>query len=213
MNRQEKTTKILKQANDHFASLILPQDNILAKLVAQKNNLVTTSEITRFNISQEIFKLRLYKWGSLSVGILLIIFLTGNGISYAADKAIPGDTLYPLDRQLENWHLIITRNPEKIGNLHLVYLQERADEWQKLKNKKDGVKLQNRQKEIFTELQNSYQKSVQAFAAQRLHYEQNALVTAPKIQNFESNIDKLGEMRIYIRQEMQGQAVNAIYFK
>lgn len=63
----------------------------------------------------------------LVIALLLAGLLLGgmSGTAYAADRARPGDLLYPLDRSLETLHLRLTRNPQRALALRLSYAEER----------------------------------------------------------------------------------------
>lgn len=71
---------------------------------------------------------------SLATALLLVTLLLAGvrGTAYAADRARPGDPLYPLDRSLETLQLHLTRDPQRRAALQLSYAEERLDEAESL---------------------------------------------------------------------------------
>ncbi|MFA5890394.1 MAG: DUF5667 domain-containing protein [Actinomycetota bacterium] len=54
--------------------------------------------------------------------------LAGSGVAVAADTAVPGDSLYGVDRAIERLQLAMARSPESEVNTHLAQAAERLGE-------------------------------------------------------------------------------------
>ena len=145
-NKEVKIKDILRRANEQFAVLKLPQNEVTAKLWQQIEAPVIDFEKNRYNISKSLFKLNLFRFAKVGLIALIIILLVGAGVSYAADSAVPGDWLYSLDRKLEDVQLALIWNQEKLSQKKIRQLQERTKEWQLLKNKKgNGQNFKNQE--------------------------------------------------------------------
>jgi len=64
--------------------------------------------------------------------VLVAVVLLGGGTAFAADSAVPGETLYGLDRSLEDIQAQLTKNPKAIVTLNLAFADERLLEAQRL---------------------------------------------------------------------------------
>lgn len=62
------------------------------------------------------------------IAIIAVLFLAGFALIGAANGAAPGDTLYPLDRSLEEIRYGIVRNPEDQVAFRLANAEERLEE-------------------------------------------------------------------------------------
>ena len=124
----------LRQAPEVAPSATFQQDarqRLLKKLPPQTHSLPFWARL-----GQAVSSLYLVKKGSrlswLIVIVLVVIFFAGSGLAYAADGAVPGDTLYGMDRALEDLRLSWTLSPQTAVRLRLNYAQERLAEAEKL---------------------------------------------------------------------------------
>ncbi len=86
---------------------------------------------------------RLIPLRPLVVALLLVgLVLAGmTGTAYAADRARPGDPLYPLDRSLETLQLRLTSDPQRAATLRLAQAEERLLEAESLAASGDEAHL------------------------------------------------------------------------
>ena len=203
MTKKAKIEKILQEANRKFVALILPQSEIESKLINKINQTVTISEPQRYNISKEFLKLKLYRFATISLVVAVILLLVGKGIVFAAESTIPGDLLYPLNRQLEDLQLGLTKNPEKQSQLKLKFLEKRAREWQKIQQLKNkSAAFLDREKVSTNELRESFKQSLKALEEQRKNYEQFNQMYGAKRQKLEKNVERLEKISNLIRAEI-----------
>ncbi|OGO06416.1 MAG: hypothetical protein A2Y92_02665 [Chloroflexi bacterium RBG_13_57_8] len=59
---------------------------------------------------------------------ILVIALSGGGTVYASRDSLPGETLYPVKRGVENARLALAFTPESKAGLYLERVQERSEE-------------------------------------------------------------------------------------
>ena len=59
---------------------------------------------------------------------VVIITLSSGGTVYASRNSLPGDTLYPVKRGVENARLVLAFSPESRADIYLERVQERVDE-------------------------------------------------------------------------------------
>ncbi|MBX4205197.1 MAG: hypothetical protein KW788_03380 [Candidatus Doudnabacteria bacterium] len=69
-----------------------------------------------------------FKFTTGAVGTLLIIISLGVGTAVAALQSVPGQTIYPLKRIVENTELKLTRDPETRANLQIQFANNRLEE-------------------------------------------------------------------------------------
>ena len=124
----------LRQAPEVAPSAAFQQDarqRLLKKLPPQTQSLPFWARL-----GQAVSSLYLVKKGArlswLIVIVLAVIFFAGSGLAYAADGAVPGDTLYGIDRAVEDFRLSWTFSPQTAARLQLNYAQERLAEAEKL---------------------------------------------------------------------------------
>lgn len=60
--------------------------------------------------------------------VIVMWLMVGSGVVYGANKALPGDTLYPVKRSVETTQLVLTTNTAKEAKLHLQFADKRLDE-------------------------------------------------------------------------------------
>ncbi len=70
---------------------------------------------------------QMVRWAT-GLAILLIAFLFAGGVAQAADRSVPGDILYPLDRSIERARVALTRDPAGAVRLQLALAAERTEE-------------------------------------------------------------------------------------
>jgi hypothetical protein len=75
------------------------------------------------------------------LAILLVLAVGVGGVAYAADGAVPGDTLYGMDRALEYARLELTKQPQASAELLLSLAAERLAEAEKLSAGGGGANL------------------------------------------------------------------------
>lgn len=75
---------------------------------------------------------------AITIGVVLLLIAAGVGTALAADAAIPGDALYPLDRQLEALQLRLSADPARI---HQQLAEERLAEVQALAYRGDNARM------------------------------------------------------------------------
>ncbi len=124
----------LRQAPEVAPSAAFQQDarqRLLKKLPPQTHGLPFWARLR-----QAVSSLHLVNKGTrlswLVVIVLAVIFFASSGLAYAADGAVPGDTLYGMDRALEDFRLSWTLSPQTAVRLRLNYAQERLAEAEKL---------------------------------------------------------------------------------
>lgn len=87
--------------------------------------------------------------------VLTLAFLTlGAGLALASEGSIPGDTLYPLKRTLEEVALSLAPSPETEASLRLVFAERRLQEATSLAQRGEG--------EIAQQLVNEYRGELEA---------------------------------------------------
>lgn len=66
---------------------------------------------------------------SITLAILLILTLSSGGIAYAAERALPGDTLYPIKvAVVEPVRVALAASPEASAALQMTFAERRVDE-------------------------------------------------------------------------------------
>lgn len=73
---------------------------------------------------QRIFQPNLLNRVALLIILIQVIFLTGGGLVFVADSALPGNKLYPMKTLVEDVRLALTFDDGKDTQLHLQFAQE-----------------------------------------------------------------------------------------
>lgn len=96
----------------------------------------------------------LRRFAPLAAALALLVVLAAGttGVAYAADGAVPGDTLYGIDRGVEQAELSLTKNPNKALRRQIDFTDERLDEAEVLAERQDAL--------YFEEAINHYDQSV-----------------------------------------------------
>lgn len=122
--------------NDQIANLsegakLRVKDKIFSNLGTQisAGPVSAWSKLTSNKFSHILFK------GYVLAPLLVIIFIAGTTIASA--NALPGDTLYPVKRQVENARLLIAPTEEAKLDLEVNFAQKRLDEAEKLHSNDD----------------------------------------------------------------------------
>jgi hypothetical protein len=71
-------------------------------------------------------------WAFISLALVLIMFISGIGVSSASANSLPGDTFYPVKRGIEELRLMLTFRPVKEAELLMEYTGERLQEMEEL---------------------------------------------------------------------------------
>ncbi len=77
-----------------------------------------------------------------ALGVVALLAAGTTGIAYAADGAVPGDTLYGIDRGVEQIEMSLTPNPNKALRLQVAFTNERLSEAEKLAERGDAGHLE-----------------------------------------------------------------------
>ena len=67
-------------------------------------------------------------WALATVMLIALLAMTGTGLAYAADGAVPGSVLYPIDLGLESLSYHLAASPEQRAALALSFADERLTE-------------------------------------------------------------------------------------
>ena len=202
MKKNEQIEELFKQANQEFVSLKLASNKIKNKLWAEIDIVTEEKNLWLNNISREFLKLKLYRYSIIVLASIVIILIAGSGIGYAADSAVPGDVLYPLDRKIEGIQLLIFKNPETNGQLRILILEERTSELEKLKNKSNhDDKIEKLKQNSLGDLEQSFSQVLKVMEIQRLNYELENEFPSRKVQIMENNLERLERVNQLIKAE------------
>jgi hypothetical protein len=83
----------------------------------------------------------LFRSAASAVAVLGVALGLATSVAYAADGAHPGDLLYPIDRGAEEFHLMLTSDPELVTSLMLSFAAERLTEAEQLADEGDETNL------------------------------------------------------------------------
>jgi hypothetical protein len=78
-----------------------------------------------------------FRSAASAVGVVCIALGLVTSVVYAADGAHPGDWVYPIDRGAEEFHLMLTSDPELVTSLMLSFAAERLTEAEQLADRGD----------------------------------------------------------------------------
>jgi hypothetical protein len=202
MKKNEQIEELFKQANQEFAGLKLAPAKIKSKLWEEIDIVTEEKNLWLNNISREFLKLKLYRYSIIVLASFVILLLAGSGIGYAADLAVPGDVLYPLDRKIEGIQLLIFRNPETNSQLRILILEERTSELEKLKNKgNQSDKIEKLKQDSLGDLERSFPQALKVMEIQRLNYELENQFVPRKIQIMENHLERLERVNQLIKAE------------
>jgi len=196
--KKNKIEQILKQAKDNLPDLALAQKKIKKDLLSRLDLPVTEVEKKRYNISRQIFYLKLYKTAALSLILVLAIFFMGGGVIYAADRSLPGDLLYPLNRQIENCRFALAKNQDKRNQLKLEFLNKRARELQKLRQKNKPEILADKEKNLLAEIDRLYTDQINELGKEIIIEQENFV---PQMKEVERKIEKMEKIKDVLQSE------------
>ncbi|MCK9641780.1 MAG: DUF5667 domain-containing protein, partial [Prolixibacteraceae bacterium] len=78
---------------------------------------------------------------------VVLVLSVGSGFSMVAQASVPGETLWPIKRNLEEAELALTLSPVKKTELHIKHINTRLDEIDKiLKDEEDNVSSEDNTK-------------------------------------------------------------------
>jgi len=198
MNKNKKIEEILNQAGQGLPDLDLTKAKIKIDLFSRLDLPVTEVEKKRYNISRKIFFLKLYKTVASSLIFVLFVFFAGGGVIYAADRSLPGDLLYPLNRQIENCRLGLAKNQDKRNQLKLEFLNKRARELQKLRQKDNLEILADKEKDLLAEIDRLYTDQINELSKEIIIEQENLV---PQMKKVERKIEKMEKIRDVLQAE------------
>ncbi|HDQ22418.1 MAG TPA: hypothetical protein ENN28_00395 [Candidatus Uhrbacteria bacterium] len=198
MNKNKKIEEILSQTGQGLPDLDLTKEKIKIDLFRRLDLPVTEVEKKRYNISRQIFYLKLYKTAASSLILALVIFFVGGGVIYAADRSLPGDLLYPLNRQIENCRLGLAKNQDKRNQLKLEFLNKRARELQKLRQKNKLEILADKEKDLLAEIAQLYTDQINELGKEIIIGQENFI---PQMREVERKIEKMERIRDVLQAE------------
>ncbi|HEX5430286.1 MAG TPA: DUF5667 domain-containing protein [Patescibacteria group bacterium] len=103
------------------------------------------------------------KFTTAIVGSVLIVISLGIGTAVAAMQSVPGQTIYPLKKIVENVQLKLTRDPAARANLQIKFANNRLDELSTvLAQNQAGVIPDDRTQAIVSQTISDLQKSTAA---------------------------------------------------
>ncbi|MEW6093475.1 MAG: DUF5667 domain-containing protein [Chloroflexota bacterium] len=132
MNEQERLDRA-KNALERLSSA--PAPDPLREASARRRFLEQAARLrTGVRAARQTNRGRLTIWLRGGIAISLIVLALGamTGVASAADYAVPGDLLYPLDLSIEELRLSLARHPEDLVALLLAFADERLQEVEQL---------------------------------------------------------------------------------
>ncbi|MCL4338303.1 DUF5667 domain-containing protein [Patescibacteria group bacterium] len=134
MNNVEKEyASLIKQIKN--LGLVKPGDKFRKKIMTK---MVPSLSVT----NPSFLYLPAPSW-KLAIAAILLVFLGGTGIVFAAEKSNPKDLLYPVKIMVENAQLSLTKNPSVKTLLHLDNADKRIEELKKTINKNGDGEIEN----------------------------------------------------------------------
>lgn len=142
--------------NDNFkSSLVLPdraKQRVKDKIFA---NLNTTTQVVQISFWQKFASYLPKSYAIIPIGLLLFVA----GTTTASAHALPGDTLYPVKRQIENIRVAITPGQEAKLEVKLNLAKERLNEFEALDEKNNESPNQDSPLRLQNQTQNNINDS------------------------------------------------------
>jgi hypothetical protein len=132
MNEQERLEKA-KNALKRLSGA--PAPDPLREASARRRFLEQAARLrTEVRAARQTHRGRFTIWlrSGIVIGLIILALGTMTGVASAADSAVPGDLLYPIDRSIEDLQLSLAHQPEEQVALLLAFADERLQEVEQL---------------------------------------------------------------------------------